>query len=501
MIEKKFAIVALGLILFAGVVIGIFLPNLSFAVADLSDAVWCNGYEWISCGIAEGTMHNVDLTKYSVKIGAIEPFRCPYYKCVLSQGGIMTVGVGNCKVGYYYGVPYYWDCDSTRNDTVAYKGEAIIAVDSYEREFYYKDYKERLAWCGLAACDAGTSGREVWGADGCTYTLDQTVYDEQGRLLHTRGTGQYALTVPTNSSFKVVSTEWRHICGSKSESCSIDSECWQHPYSYGNGINNAECTSGSLNIYGCRQYSEKECLEYDCLTESCVQGNPTDADKCLQYSPNLNRCEVIQQINVQCCPGTCGTGVCDTTTWTCTQPEQVECNYNWECGTEQVCDRESKQLKEWRCINNKCNLSVLQSVQCCYDVDCASGWYCSAPNYTCKESDITKRECPYECCVNEHLYFDKPAPPGKVCCPTGTDRPHTIANSLNECSEGTAACAEYIPDGFWILQYIYTQPEWWQMLFLGAQPQCVPIYNLPLIVLIISIAVAVILAIIYLRKK
>lgn len=191
----------------------------------------------------------------------------------------------------------------------------------------------------------------------------------------------------------------RHVCASADEQCSTDADCkLGHTLIY-NGLG-AECSGTLLEWYGCRAYSTS-------ITD--IWGVES-------------RCEVIGSKQVQCCPttGSCGVNaVCDPQTFTCSLPNEVECTANWECGTQQICDRIDKIIEKPICVAGTCDWQTIRNVECCYDTDCPSDYYCDENNL-CQESITPRTDCPDQCCVGDIAHYDKPCPDGQVCCADGT---------------------------------------------------------------------------------
>ncbi|MBA7649823.1 hypothetical protein ES703_57622 [subsurface metagenome] len=261
----------------------------------------------------------------------------------------------------------------------------------------------RLDFCGRAGC---TVGVPVAGADQCTFHPNlNTVYTSTSALTGKVITISY--TVPMASCVLAFQSGDRHICGYKEETCERDTDCGGHTYG------NVECIGRTKQTYGCRSFgtpiSEHDRGPFDF-------GWGSDA---YQTSANTfgKRCEIIRAEPVQCCGDTdCGTGMfCDVNTFTC--KESVECTYDYQCGVSVQCDFSTKTLKTPVCRIGKCTFDEV-SVECCNDQQCPSGFFCNADK-ECEERAIIKKQCPFECCEGEDLYFDRLCPESKPHCVDG----------------------------------------------------------------------------------
>jgi len=415
---KSYALLLI-LLLFAGAFFYLNPQYLPFAIGE-GQPVFCDDYEWVCCGIKEGSTHKLDYSKY---VNANEPFKCPYYKCVFPKS------VRVC-ISKPYKTFTTWSCTYKVTKEVK-KGEYVISNDSYPywTPVYYKDYHQRLAWCGDAACDAGKTGISI--VDGsCSYPFEGDVYDSSYKKIQPLSEfipsnsifPQNAYTVPVGECY--LAKKSRHICGYTNEMCSSDEDCKKgHKYIY-NGLG-AECHTGMLQLYRCQK---EVCLKQD-PKGNCIEGRQSF-------------CTVAQTITVECCPGagSCGFGqVCDPNTFRCKPAQQVECTDDFDCdGWQTRCDRDKKEIGGNKCINGKCQWVAQKKVECCFDDDCPEGYYCNA-DYKCVKAPEEKLPCPWECCENEPNYYDKPAPEGYVCCPD-----HTIAKSLQECQSQAGQTADQI---------------------------------------------------------
>jgi len=385
---------------------------LSLIPADLTgncQNVYCTDYEFICCGLKNvgHSSFTSDCTLWNCE----NYYTCTAQKCVITQ---INPNSG-LKITRSDGETYY---SSLQTPYTILKGEKIRSV-STQIKFEIDLYEQNLAWCGDAACDAGVTGITVWGADGCTYVTDKNLYSSSGILLKSPSSGQISYTVPLGECY--LSSKGRTVCGDTCESCKANSDCIAgHQLQY-NGYG-AECNTGLLEWYGCRNYGEK----------------PSDFDLLPGESAGYNygsRCEVIGSKRVQCCPSTssCGSNaVCDPETFTCKQSQEVGCTADWQCGTAEFYDQPSKQIRKPACTLGQCSYAVIQNVECYYNTECPSGWYCDT-DFKCKQSSSPKTSCPNVCCVGDSRYFDRPCPPDKAtCCPDGQSCQATMQDCIDE---------------------------------------------------------------------
>lgn len=300
----------------------------------------------------------------------------------------------------FLGTSYYCDGEqsfSLSTESAFQPGTKIYRADGSSATVTIKItiYGQKLVECAGGDCALpGSGGIAVIGANGCSFSLSGFSQNEISNDAKLSG------TVPVGSCFKV--PESRHICGNVDEKCQSDTDCkLGHSLVYNNL--GAECRGTLLEWYGCRKY------------------NGTGTGGIWQAG---TRCEVIGTKYVQCCPtaGSCGTSAtCDPNTFTCKSSSQVSCTYDWECGTQTYCDRDTKTLTRDACSSGKCSKQYIRSVSCCYDSDCLNGYYCTA-EHVCKQLETEKTTCPKTCCENEANYYDKPCLEGELCCADGTCR-------------------------------------------------------------------------------
>ena len=407
---------SIGFIIFVILASGYNLEGIANLVASLTGEVtgncksfYCSDYEFICCGERKsesGTWNLNDVTKYWQC--PLSTTRCAITKSV--QTGIgenCYVGKNNCKSG----VLGIFSCSdgvsiNSLTDTNLQAGQYIYGLC---RQITYNDYRLNLAWCGTGACDAGTTGRSVLGASGCSFVTNNDIYGPSGNLVKPAVEGQdFQITVPQGQCY--LSQSGRHACGDTCESCSSDSDCLTgHTLNYGG--KGAECATGQLQVYGCKKYGTQP-------NDNDLTVLPWES-KTVTYNFG-SRCDVIQTMPIQCCPSSdsCGlNAVCDKATFTCKSSGTVGCTADWQCGTAQGCTYEgsNKVIKGKACQSGKCVDTTLKTVNCCYDTDCPSGWHCDS-TYTCKQSVIESLPCPWDCCIALAGFKDKPCALGLLCC-------------------------------------------------------------------------------------
>lgn len=406
-----------------------------FATAGECKDVFCDDYEFVCCGLDDVVRDKTDYFSYNTA------FTCNYDVCELKNidfagayaGTVYVIKEGmkapagaSCWMadgGWFYSD--YIKCSGesrfTGSTLKMTRGEKIYHQVGKPLKVYftYTGFNQRLAWCGDGACDAGQTGIKVSGSDGCTFTPKGKIYDDSGRLIDANPSISYV--VPEGSC--VLSKSGRHICANECEACSSDSECKSgHQYVY-NGYG-AECSTGLLKLYGCRPYG-KQISNTDLL-----------GDEANDYLGEFGkRCEVIDTVNVECCDdSTCGSNeFCDKNTFRCVQ--EKECDYDSDCGTQTIKDRELMALKKPVCVSGSCSYEIT-NVECLYDEDCPTGYFCDT-DYTCKQSVTKKQECPYECCEDMSGYWDKTCPSNSpVCCPAGSEQEFKCVTSEEGCGGG-----------------------------------------------------------------
>jgi hypothetical protein len=475
------------------------------------EPVFCDDFEWVCCGAKTdaGYTKQVNFANYTPD-KSTTPWKCPFFECEFES----TVRV--CKSGLgIIDIPFLGKAWTCPNDTlytskaaygeIVYSGPYARTDSLYYKALYYKASTLRLAWCGDAACDAGTTGIAI--TDGsCSYPLDSPVLKSENwndtvqpqpaqwcfpiiGCINNPLAGAY--TVPKGECY--LAKKSRHVCGYSDETCSASTDCVSgHKYTYqGKG---AECSTGLLQLYGCQ-------------TDQCLVSGPNDS--CLFGRQGF--CTTESTIPVQCCPGagSCGIGMeCDSTTFSCKPVGQVSCTDDFDCsGWQTMCAPDLKQLGGNKCIQGKCQWVSLKNVECCYSFNCAAGYTCS--NNKCMVPPVVKQPCPYDCCLSEPLYFDKPVPTGMVCCPN-----HTVNVSLEQCEgspqpglEDKQKCEDKTGDGVFVLDWSWVEKNSpaWLFGFLPIQvgtiteASCVPVYNVTLIA--IALGLPIIAIIFYLIRR
>lgn len=423
--KKEFIVVGIFSFLFLLIILsstGIFKGGkpLSAGVSSVTP-IFCNDYEFTCCG-GKPTYSNpsIFLTSY---------YQCPYsaYKCTVSSVGVPSgfdwyVGKGTCSIQYPALSQPYGQCSSeikratimSPGDYLYIRSTAIIQVNQVTVTAQVKITNYQLGFCGRSGAvgEDVTCGVPVSGADGCKFNpTNGKVYTSTNSLSGL--TNVYSYTVPLGNCVLAFQSGDRHVCGYKEESCSSDSECTGHTFG------DKECTGRTLQTYGCASFGN-----------TIVGGDRSPSDMgwgsdAQQSSSNTfgKRCNIISAQTVQCCGDTdCGTNmVCDTSTFTCKQANQVQCttdNVAITCGVSQICDWTTKQMKKPICSSGRCDYKT-DTVECCLDVNCPTGYYCNAEK-KCTISQVAKQSCIKECCVNDPLYFDRACPSDKPNCLDGT---------------------------------------------------------------------------------
>ena len=385
---------------------GLMFKQLAITDSKTFTPIFCNDYEFTCCNEQVDSVSTYTITDESA-------WKCPSWA---SKCEILSVSVNNVAVGYEKWAVGSKDCEVAGFPCKGFRcsDERFQEKQMQPNEFVWLDhpclnsqgkievkvYKKRLDFCGKAGCKSGVP---VLGADQCTFTPENAkIYTTTNQLINA-----ISYTVPLGECVLAFQSGNRHICGYIEESCQDDSDCGGHTYG------RFECYGRTLQEYGCRSFGiQNPELEKDRLPSDAGFG--TDDNSVVSGK----RCEVIRTKQVQCCgDNDCGTNYfCDRNTWTCKR--KVECREDADCGVSVQCDWATKTLKTPVCRNGICEFSEIP-VECCSDVNCPSGYYCTEDR-KCKERVATCTECPYECCVGECTiqggFFDRLCPPEKPYC-------------------------------------------------------------------------------------
>lgn len=440
--KKTIGIIALIII---GLVIanqaGIFKP---LVIGEIGfTPIYCNDYQFTCCN-ERATIQNLQI---GLRLG--EYRQCPLdaTRCTVShvsgQGNTYYVGSTNCRMYDPLWSSPYWRCDDERlielgRNFELSRGQYISSAEraicigrcAILRTIAYYQYEEVLNFCGRAGCQVGVA---VLGADGCHFNPPQgRIYTEEGVR---RDVGSY--TVPLHSCVLSWNIRDRHICGNLEEQCEDDNDCIGHTYGpYGN----QECIGRTLQTYGCRELPLPRGVEIvggEYVGEDALPGEAVDYGRRVRA-----RCEIVRAEQVQCCgDADCGQDyVCNVENFRCEPAEEVECRRDYDCGVSTQCNWQTRQLERPICSNGRCDFERT-AVDCCIDSNCAVGYYCNADRQ-CERSVVAKTVCPYDCCIDEELYLDRPCPENRPFC---TDNVCTSREPPPPEEEECKSCAEW----FW----------------------------------------------------
>lgn len=399
------------------------------ALQETFNPIFCNDYSFTCCVEKEDFKQTVTITKAQFVRCPTTASRC---EIISYNSPNILIGSENCKVR---GISIFkqFACDDTRvlssQPVVMKKGE--YAYTDRTTALTYSVSKLELLDTGRAGSDFGVP---VSGADGCTFTTDDTLYDESGSLIKEVSAGSISYTVATDSCVKSFARGDRHICGSVEEQCDTDNDCRVHTYG------EFECTGRTLQKYGCTELSDFLPSGVSLIDGEFIYNNPR-----VTTSPNYgnvvkSRCEIVQATTVQCCGDTdCGSNAfCDNnptsqTAWTCVSSGEVQCNQDSDCGVSQQCDLNTKDIKRPVCNDNRCEFDTITSgVECCSSADCASGSFCDTDN-KCKEGTQSKTTSPFECSPakgsqsDKDKYFPRPCAKDYFCNEENKCEPETEA--------------------------------------------------------------------------
>ena len=393
---------------------GYLTPLLKFfgvaSVAGNCQDIYCADFKYVCC-----VESKIPEALSASRVGSAYAVQCPSYatRCIINQGSYSDHfrTYSSCVVNSNI-LGSYYTCsgmitDNLASGTQVSAGQWVWSINYYS--FTLTVYKTHLISCGYSGCDTG----EELSSSGCAWITNADIYSSTGSLLKTPVAGQdYTYTVPYDSCYTYTTDSLRRVCGSTCESCTLDSDCvagrtYTYTYNgvtYGAGFSDAT----HLVLYGCKQYGNVP-------SQSDLNGiNQWKSGLSYNYG---SRCDSKYTITVSCAPGSdsCGpSAFCDANTFTCKTTQPVGCTQDYECGISQTaCDFSTKTLKAKGCVNGQCGFKTTQNVECCSDANCPTGGICL--NYNCVQQVVRQTTCPYECCVAEASYFDKPCAEPKQC--------------------------------------------------------------------------------------
>lgn len=414
MLKKKSKFLLLFLVISVIIGIGASYYFLTEQAAITFTPIYCNDYSFTCC------IEKVAYTQ-SFTIDRDDAFICPLTatKCEI-DGAQYPYYTGKINCEYKFRplmLGNTWKCDDeslvqASKNIIIYPGTYAYTTGQATL-LNIKVYEQQAIFTGRAG---STVGVPVPGADGCTINPSATYKD--GKLVDYDLSGTSYL-VPSGDCVMNWVPGDRHICGNIEEKCSEDSDCGGHTYG------TYECNGRTLQKYGCKKLSKPYYLEE---YSNGYAYTPFSVTEDGSESP-LSRCEVISTTTVQCCgDNDCGSNAfCDVgKTWTC--KASVQCEKNSDCGSSVIKDVATSSLKTPICKLGKCDYKI-EKKDCVDDANCPNGYFCDT-DYTCKESAVTKISCPFECCVGEQKFFDKPCPEGSGCL-----------NNL--CEKGFEECKRY----------------------------------------------------------
>lgn len=480
--------------------------------------VYCNDYSFTCCSEVKATSTNLFSTFHS---GIQCPSNSNYCKIVSFvpstnyASRTPYVGSVNCQDSYHPLVALFgnsFDCDDGKavSTSHVFRAGEYVYVRGGAGTFSLEIARDKLFFTGRAG---STTGVSVLGADGCSFN-PSVIYNSQGRILKNVDTSKTSYVVPRGECILTYVPGDRHICGNLEEQCRVDTDCTGHTYG------NKECIGRTLQTYGCRQLnqlptniiSSSGSYIFKPFTESSISSSTGDSDANADIV--LKRCEIVDAQQVQCCGDTdCGSNaVCDTSTFTCKEPDKVICIQDADCGVSVQCDRVTKTLRTPVCNSGNCGYDT-ESIECCTTNDCASGDFCGS-DYKCKQSADKIQECPGECCISESSYFDKPCADGLFCignvCVSNGCTNDNQCQTGQECVSGN--CQDKVPptgECSWYQEYLVKEEQqysWYNYIGIGT-PKTITTagcYTSPVVYLVvigILISGTVITVVILIRPK
>jgi hypothetical protein len=374
------------------------------ALSNTFTPVYCNQYEFDCCVATKSTTTNT-IIKTDVA------FKCPdtAVSCSINQksGGVVHYGSSNCvkNNNVLYSI---YSCSNTVTPSstsfvmprgyILWSDRDALGLVYSSASIDYEINGQKLVFCGRSGCTQGVTVAN----DNCAISVDQgSIFSSSKNNLG------ISYTVPQGECVLSWQSGDRVVCGNLEESCELNSDCASHTYG------NKECYARKLQTYGCKNYQLPNGVTE--VNGDLFGGNVFGTEQ-KSYSGIKSRCEVTSVQDVQCCgDADCGSGaVCDKTTFTCKIPDQVSCNQNVDCGVSQQCDYTTRKIKTPTCSNNVCSYTE-KSVDCCFDVNCASGYICNADKKCEAQNPDVKVQCPFECCVGDKSYTDRICANGLYC--------------------------------------------------------------------------------------
>lgn len=368
--------------------------------------VYCNQYEFSCCNEKVASISSYQITDEI-------PFTCPdtASKCVVKSipidaNTVFYVGNTNCQIEGNILTGSYFKCsDEVNGKTIMSPGDKLyLGGKYYPRGVNRKVTAQveisqlQLAFCGRAGCTTG----QVISSSNCVLTASiGTIFTQSGNNVG------LSYTVPKDNCALSWNSGDRTICGNLEEQCDSNSDCSGHTYG------NQECTARTLQTYGCRNFGLPSGVTE--LADGSLKGaDILPGISSPSYSGVKSRCEITSSQAVQCCGDTdCGSNMfCDKTSFTCKQTAQ--CSVNSDCGVTTQCDYSTKMLKTPICNSARQCSYKTESVDCCLDANCPSGYTCSSDK-KCIQQSIVKIACTKECCSGETEFLDKACANGKFC--------------------------------------------------------------------------------------
>jgi len=402
---------------------------LSFSVVfseEFCKNIYCNEFDYICCCVnndqsAEKWGTITELQKYAPG-GIGLPPSCPTgidvkeCKVLLSVQAGLTVFTGYppCEaheesvgglMGFLGKTRRRWECQNenpiTVNDgatpEIPLKPGQMIYTWSWDTSankitisngYTYKYYLIRSGRAG--SCE----GIDIPGSVGCTFNpsgSEYRIYDESG---NSDVKSEFQLT--ENNCYRITSSGDKRVCGSTCDKCQNDNDCalsYPKQITY-NGRNlGGYCQNGQMVLYGCEETGNEICMQFDDLNKN---GQRDSNEKCYE-SEKKKTCEIVSRITtgIECCGSDdcqgAGDYYCNWIDDTHSKCElKAQCKKDSDCGTATKCDRNSMEITQPYCDENKqCGVKTLRTVKCCIDSDCGSGYYCSS-DYDCQKTPQSK---------------------------------------------------------------------------------------------------------------
>jgi len=392
---------------------------LSFSVVSAEQFckdIYCNDFNYICCGQKPEERYydlEIDLKTKTPKTGQPTVF-CPadsdVIKCIVNLHAAQShidpnydfyVGTGSCEnieeeTGFFT-TDKRWKCEESEKSYDIPSGETWddFTLEAGQKIYCWSDdsitispaYVYRMELRHTGKSTDFLSGQKVEGSTACDFnprSYDK-VYDNEQDIV----SGKRNLEL--GQCYSVTDYSLRRQCGDTCDECESDVNCadlYPKKVNYNGRTLGAVCSSGQLVLYGCEGTGNQVCIEKDIL--------PDGTEKCME-NKERKHCDIVSRITtgIECCTSDDCQGVgdyfCNWIDDTHSKCElKAQCEKDSDCGTATKCDRNTMEITQPYCDDNKqCDIKTLQEVECCIDTDCRDGFYCTS-DHICNDKPQAK---------------------------------------------------------------------------------------------------------------